>query len=69
MPIARSPFDVSADGRVLLRRVRGGQHSNTPTIVPRDPFGMPVQRTSILLSALPPAIANRVGQATASHAR
>jgi putative flavoprotein involved in K+ transport len=36
-----------------------------PPIVPRDPFGMPVQRTSILLSALPPAIANRVGWATA----
>jgi len=36
-----------------------------PVIVPRDPFGMPVQRTSILLSALPPAIANRIGQMTA----
>jgi putative flavoprotein involved in K+ transport len=36
-----------------------------PPIVPRDPLGLPVQRTSILLSALPPAIANRVGQATA----
>src|SRR3954468_14044224 len=36
-----------------------------PPIVPRDPFGMPVQRTSILLSALPAAIANRLGQATA----
>lgn len=37
-----------------------------PPVVPRDPFGLlPVQRTSILLSALPPAIANRVGQATA----
>ena len=36
-----------------------------PPIVPRDPFGLPVQRTSILLSVLPPAIANRVGQATA----
>ena len=33
--------------------------------VPRDPFGLPVQRTSILLSALPPAIANRFGRATA----
>ena len=38
-----------------------------PPIVPRDPFGMPVQRTSILLSALPPAIANRLGRATARH--
>jgi putative flavoprotein involved in K+ transport len=37
----------------------------SPPIVPRDPFGMPVQRTSILLSALPPAIANRLGQVTA----
>jgi cation diffusion facilitator CzcD-associated flavoprotein CzcO len=36
-----------------------------PPIVPRDPFGMPVQRTSILLSALPPAISNRLGWATA----
>jgi putative flavoprotein involved in K+ transport len=36
-----------------------------PAIVPRDPFGMPVQRTSILLSALPAAIANRFGGLTA----
>jgi cation diffusion facilitator CzcD-associated flavoprotein CzcO len=36
-----------------------------PPIVPRDPFGVPVQRTSIVLSALPPAIANRLGWATA----
>lgn len=36
-----------------------------PPIVPRDPFGMPVQRTSLLLSELPPAIANRIGWATA----
>ena len=36
-----------------------------PPIVPRDPFGMPVQRTSLLLSALPPAIANRIGRTTA----
>jgi len=36
-----------------------------PPIVPRDPFGLPVQRTSILLSALPPSIANRLGWATA----
>jgi len=36
-----------------------------PTIVPRDPFGMPVQRTSLLLSALPAAIANRLGMVTA----
>jgi putative flavoprotein involved in K+ transport len=36
-----------------------------PPIVPRDPFGMPVQRTSILLSALPPAVANFIGRTTA----
>jgi putative flavoprotein involved in K+ transport len=36
-----------------------------PPIVPRDPFGFPVQRTSMLLSALPASIANRIGQATA----
>ena len=34
-----------------------------PPIVPRDPFGMPVQRTSIVLSALPAAVANRLGWA------
>src|SRR5262249_23073926 len=36
-----------------------------PPVVPRDPFGMRVQRTSILLSTLPPAISNRLGWATA----
>jgi putative flavoprotein involved in K+ transport len=36
-----------------------------PPIVPRDPFGMPVQRTSILLSALPAGIANLLGRLTA----
>lgn len=36
-----------------------------PPIVSRDPFGLPVQRTSILLSALPPFIANRIAAATA----
>ena len=38
---------------------------NPPPVVPRDPFGLPVQTTSMLLSALPPAIANRIGRATA----
>jgi putative flavoprotein involved in K+ transport len=36
-----------------------------PAIVPRDPFGFPVQRTSLVLSLLPAAIANRLGRATA----
>ncbi|HEV3057201.1 MAG TPA: NAD(P)/FAD-dependent oxidoreductase [Vicinamibacterales bacterium] len=36
-----------------------------PPIVPRDLLGQPIQRTSILLSALPPAIANRLGWAAA----
>jgi cation diffusion facilitator CzcD-associated flavoprotein CzcO len=36
-----------------------------PPIVPRDPFGMPVQRTSLLLSALPAAVANTMGRLTA----
>ena len=36
-----------------------------PPIVPRDPFGMPVQRTSLLLSALPPPVSNRFGRLTA----
>jgi putative flavoprotein involved in K+ transport len=36
-----------------------------PPIVPRDPFGVPVQRSSMVLSALPPAIADRLGWASA----
>jgi putative flavoprotein involved in K+ transport len=36
-----------------------------PPIVPRDPFGMPIQRTGILLSFLPPAIADRFARLTA----
>jgi cation diffusion facilitator CzcD-associated flavoprotein CzcO len=36
-----------------------------PAIVPRDPFGMPVQRTSVVLSTLPPVIADWIGWATA----
>ncbi len=36
-----------------------------PPIVPRDPFGMPVQRTGIMLSILPPAIADRLARLTA----
>ena len=36
-----------------------------PPIVPRDPFGLPVQRTSIVLSALPAAVADGIGQTTA----
>lgn len=39
-----------------------------PPVVPRDPLGLPVQATSILLSALPPAIANRLARATARFA-
>jgi cation diffusion facilitator CzcD-associated flavoprotein CzcO len=35
-----------------------------PPIVPRDPFGLPVQRTSMVLSALPPALADRLGWLT-----
>jgi putative flavoprotein involved in K+ transport len=33
-----------------------------PPIVPRDPFGMPVQRSGVLLSRLPPWIGDRVAQ-------
>ncbi len=36
-----------------------------PPIVPRDPFGMPVQRTGIMLSVLPPRVADRLGRLTA----
>ena len=35
-----------------------------PPIVPRDPFGMPVQRTGIMLSLLPTWIADRLGRLT-----
>jgi putative flavoprotein involved in K+ transport len=35
-----------------------------PAIVPRDPFGMPVQRTGILLNLLPAPIADRFGRLT-----
>jgi putative flavoprotein involved in K+ transport len=52
--------ELAADGAAFVAvSVR-----TPPPIVPRDPFGFPVQRTSILLSALPPAIANRLGWAT-----
>jgi cation diffusion facilitator CzcD-associated flavoprotein CzcO len=36
-----------------------------PPIVPRDPFGMPIQRTGILLSFLPSFIADRMARLTA----
>lgn len=36
-----------------------------PPIVPRDPFGMPIQRTGIMLSTLPPAVADRLARLTA----
>ena len=36
-----------------------------PPVVPRDPFGMPVQRTSILLGFLPPRVADRFARFTA----
>lgn len=36
-----------------------------PPIVPRDPFGMPVQRTGIMLSVLPARLADRLGRLTA----
>ena len=35
-----------------------------PPIVPRDPFGMPVQRTGILLSFIPSAVADRLARLT-----
>jgi cation diffusion facilitator CzcD-associated flavoprotein CzcO len=35
-----------------------------PPIVPRDPFGMPVQRTGIMLSVLPDRVADRIGRLT-----
>jgi cation diffusion facilitator CzcD-associated flavoprotein CzcO len=36
-----------------------------PPIVPRDPFGRPVQRTGMLLSLLPARLADRVARLTA----
>ncbi|MEP6898786.1 MAG: NAD(P)/FAD-dependent oxidoreductase [Rhodanobacter sp.] len=36
-----------------------------PPVVPRDPLGNPVQRTSMLLSRLPPRVADRLAQLTA----
>ena len=36
-----------------------------PPVVPRDPFGFPVQRTSILLGFLPPGVADRFARFTA----
>ena len=36
-----------------------------PPVVPRDPFGQPVQKTGMLLSRLPPAIADRLARLTA----
>ena len=36
-----------------------------PPIVPRDPFGMPVQRTGIMLGFLPAVVADRLGRLTA----
>ena len=36
-----------------------------PPIVPRDPFGLPIQRTSILLSLLPAGAADRFARLTA----
>jgi len=33
-----------------------------PPIVPRDPFGSPVQRTSLLLSLLPPRLADHIAK-------
>ena len=52
--------DLSASATQVQLSVR-----TPPPVVPRDPFGLPVQRTSILLSALPAAISNRLGAATA----
>lgn len=36
-----------------------------PPVVPRDPFGQPVQKTGMLLSRLPPALADRLARLTA----
>jgi putative flavoprotein involved in K+ transport len=39
-----------------------------PPIVPRDPFGTPIQRSGIMLSNLPPRIADRLGRMVAQLA-
>ncbi len=46
-------------GKVVALAIR-----TPPAIVPRDPFGMPVQRTGIMLSVLPARIADRIGRLT-----
>ncbi|HZT77558.1 MAG TPA: NAD(P)/FAD-dependent oxidoreductase [Vicinamibacterales bacterium] len=52
--------DLADSGATVTISIR-----TPPPIVPRDPFGMPVQRTSILLSALPSALSNALGRLTA----
>jgi putative flavoprotein involved in K+ transport len=37
---------------------------SAPPIVPRDPFGLPIHRTSLLLTLLPAAIADRMARLT-----
>ena len=58
---------------VLLRQASGVEKGASlvamsirtpPPIVPRDPFGSPVQRTSMLLSLLPPRLADHIGRMT-----
>ena len=60
-----SGAEIAADiaengGKLVALSIR-----TPPMIVPRDPFGMPVQRTSIILSFLPAAISDRIGRLTA----
>ena len=52
--------DISAQAAYVGLSIR-----TPPPIVPRDPFGLPVQRTSFLLSLLPPAVADRIARLTA----
>lgn len=52
--------DLAEQGADVTLSVR-----TAPPIVPRDPFGLPVQRTSILLGLLPAGVADRFARLTA----
>jgi putative flavoprotein involved in K+ transport len=53
--------DLAAGGAAWV----GISIRSPPPVVPRDPFGMPVQRTGILMSMVPPALADRLARLVA----
>jgi cation diffusion facilitator CzcD-associated flavoprotein CzcO len=52
--------DLAEHGAAVAVAIR-----TPPPVVPRDPFGVPVQRTGMLLSRLPTGLADRLGRLTA----